>query len=777
MTIILVEDQKIVALDMRYQIEALHHEVKAVFSSGEDCLNYLKVDRADLILMDIQLKGGMSGLDTAKVIHANYEIPILFLTAYPDDAILDQIKHAGYYGYINKPFKQIDLHTEILFTVERYQHFLLSKKRQIDFQLEWKETEEFYRQIVNNVSDIIYRINLKGYFTYVNPSAVRQTGFSEEELLSMPFTSLIHPEAQDAAYNFFKDVYENKRDFSTAEFPMLRKNGEVFWIGQEVHLLVLNNQINGFQVIARDITQEKEFKEQLIIAKTNAEKTAELKSQFLANMSHEIRTPLNGIIGVINLLENTRLSHKQSVYIQAIHSSSNQLMGIINDILDLSKIDAGKLEMESTVFDLYALVDSVQSIFDVKTKEKGIQLICTIAQDIPQFVIGDTVRLNQILYNIIGNAVKFTEIGRVEVSLMLMHISKDTCSILFQISDTGVGMEDHVISRIFEAFTQAESDTTRKFGGTGLGLTIVKNLVALLGGTIEVQSKQNVGSTFVIELPFRMAQQSNEGKNSKKQVVENIDLNGLRILLVEDNPINQLVTKDLLEEKEVAIKVASNGQIALDMISEQDFDLVLMDMQMPVLDGYQTIKIIRKMENEKIKHIPIIALTANVIESEIKKCYEAGADAYVSKPFRPDHLFNEIKVLISRKEQEEIQHTLKIKPDHFALFLNGNLNLMVKTLDQLLLAFDEDGKILQHLERTNESDNLRKIAHRMKPNFGILGLEYWEDFCRSIDSDERMEIVTMENRISQLIGVIPKVKVAIESEKTKLQKSIREKQD
>lgn len=777
MTIILVEDQKIVALDIRYQLEALNHRVIALLSSGEECMAFLKKEKADLILMDIQLKGGMSGLDAAKVIHANYEIPILFLTDYLDDSVLNEIKQAGYYGYINKPFKQIDLHTEILFTVERYRHFIQAKKKQSEIQLEWKETEEFYRQIVNNVSDIIYRIDLKGYFTYVNPSAIRQTGFTEEELLSMPFTSLIHPDAQERAFSFFKEVYESKHDFSTAEFPMLRKDGNVVWIGQEVHLLTSNNQITGFQVIARDITLEKEFKEQLIIAKTNAEKTAELKSRFLANMSHEIRTPLNGIIGIINLLENTTLSHKQQVYIQAILSSSNQLMGIINDVLDLSKIDAGKLVMESTAFDLYGLVDSVQTVFEVTTKEKGIQLICTVAQDIPQFVIGDPVRLNQILYNIIGNAVKFTDQGRVEVMLTLVHLEEESCTILFQIRDTGVGMDEQVINKIFDSFTQAESDTTRKFGGTGLGLAIVKNLVKLLGGSIEVKSKQAIGSTFIIELPFLIAHESLVEVKTDKKIDESIQLKGLSILVVEDNPINQLVTRDLLEEKEVRVAVASNGQIALDLMRETAFDLVLMDMQMPVLDGYQTMRLIRKMENGSPKHMPIIALTANAIESETQKCFEAGADAYVAKPFRPDYLFDEIQSLLHASDKKNMKNdTISIDMGTFSMFLNNNRPLMVKTLEQLITAFHDEESVLQNKALANDPIELRKVVHRMKPNFGIVGLTEWESFCKEIEGNEALTPAQSEVVIHRILGVIPSLVEAISNEQTKMKQVIQEKQ-
>jgi PAS domain S-box-containing protein len=758
MTIILVEDQKIVALDIRLQVESLGHELLAICSTGEECLTYLKTEQPDLILMDIHLNGGMSGIETANQIHQNYTIPILFLTAYPDDSTLSEIKNAGFYGYINKPFKQIDLHTEIVFTLDRYRKYNEIKKHQDDSHSAWVETEEFYRQIVNNVSDIIYRIDLKGYFTYVNPSAVRQTGFSEEELLQMPFTALIHSDAQEKAYLFFKELYESGTEFSTAEFPMLRKDGQLVWIGQEVHLLMSNQQISGFQVIARDITQERDFKEHLIVAKANAEKTAELKSQFLANMSHEIRTPLNGITGIIHLLEKTPLTHKQQIYIQAILSSSNQLMGIINDVLDLSKIDAGKLEMEATTFDLYALVDSVQAIFEVKTKEKGIQMVFTVPQDIPQFLIGDPVRLNQILYNLIGNAVKFTDTGRVEVALRLMKITDNVCSILFQIIDTGIGMDEKVVVRIFDTFTQAESDTTRKFGGTGLGLSIVKKLVNLLGGTIEVQSKLHIGSTFFIELPFAIGEELQIDANHASANDELFSLEGIKVLLVEDNPINQLVTKDLLEAEKVEVRVASNGQIALEMMEDCSCDVILMDMQMPVLDGYQTMRIIRNMEDNRKRNIPIIALTANAIESEIQKCYDSGANAYVAKPFRPEVLFEAIHALLPQQHKDQVNNEqLLINMDEFAHFLNGNVKLIQKTLEQLKIAFTDDARVFIDLLNEENIVDLKKVAHRMKPNFAILGLVDLAEISRLIEvgnSEDKEQIIQLGE---QLIAAIPGV--------------------
>jgi CheY-like chemotaxis protein len=362
--------------------------------------------------------------------------------------------------------------------------------------------------------------------------------------------------------------------------------------------------------------------------------------------------------------------------------------------------------------------------------------------------------------------------------LTLVHLEEESCTILFQIRDTGVGMDEQVINKIFDSFTQAESDTTRKFGGTGLGLAIVKNLVKLLGGSIEVKSKQAIGSTFIIELPFLIAHESLVEVKTDKKIDESIQLKGLSILVVEDNPINQLVTRDLLEEKEVRVAVASNGQIALDLMRETAFDLVLMDMQMPVLDGYQTMRLIRKMENGSPKHMPIIALTANAIESETQKCFEAGADAYVAKPFRPDCLFDEIQSLLHASDKKNMKNdTISIDMGTFSMFLNNNRPLMVKTLEQLITAFHDEESVLQNKALANDPIELRKVVHRMKPNFGIVGLTEWESFCKEIEGNEALTPAQSEVVIHRILGVIPSLVEAISNEQTKMKQIIQEKQE
>lgn len=756
--VFIVEDEKIVALDIKNNLTYLGYKVVGLASTGEECLKKIKAAAPDLVLMDIHLSGSLSGVETAEKISNLLQVPIVFLTAFSDDVTLTKVKNTRYYGYVSKPFKEIDLKTEIDFSMDRYRKFLKLKRDHESSQNSLLETEEFFKQVVNNVSDIIYRINLKGYFTYLNPTAIKQTGYSSEELMGMKYTSLIRSDYKQKAYQYFKDIYINKKENNYFEFPLITRSGNEVWIGQKIHLLRSKTNIVGFQVIARDITQEKEFKEQLIIAKRNAENTAVMKSQFLANMSHELRTPLNGIVGIVNLLEKTNLSEKQKVYINAIHSSSNQLMGIINDILDLSKIEAGKVELEETEFDLYELIESVISIFEMKTTEKKIAISYSIEPNVPQFLLGDSVRLNQILYNLIGNAVKFTEVGGVMLNIELVREDKDSYEIQMVVADTGIGMEEGFEQKIFDAFTQAENSTTRKFGGTGLGLAIVKNLVEIQGGTIHVVSKQKEGSTFTIHLPFKRVVKTKSLPADSSQM-KSYDFAGYTILLVEDNPINQLVTKDLLEEVNANVKIASNGQIALDMLAAETFDLILMDMQMPVLDGYQTMQVIRNdIKEEQIKNIPIIALTANAVDSEITRCFNCGASEYLSKPFRPDNLYTKIKQLLAKNIQNETsmdQLNESLRIDVLEQFMNGKKELVKATLSELKRSFGNDLKDFQKAKNEKDYARLRSLAHRIKPNFLMVGMNKLGQFCKEVEHEQSPEVLS--NGADQIIGIIPRI--------------------
>jgi signal transduction histidine kinase/CheY-like chemotaxis protein len=385
--------------------------------------------------------------------------------------------------------------------------------------------------------------------------------------------------------------------------------------------------------------------EQLKIAKKEAEKSKELQSTFLSNMSHEIRTPMNGIIGITRILQNTEMTEEQKNYLNAVISSSQNLMVIINDILDFSKIEAGKVALEERRFDLDETIKNVCQLLESKADEKSIYLKIDKIDDVPTFIEGDQVRLNQILINLVGNAIKFTENGGVTIHVKKIIEDDQNITIRFNIKDTGLGIPADKIDSIFNSFTQASSSVTRTHGGTGLGLTISKQLIELQGGRVWINSILGKGSVFSFEIPYKKSANEIEIVNEKntknsQQLLE--DLNGIDILLVEDHPINQMLAIKVLSDWGFNVDLAENGKIALTKVSKKNYDLILMDISMPEMDGYTATREIRTGKYTENFGIPIIAMTASALIGENQKCFKAGMDDYISKPFEPQNLLNKI---------------------------------------------------------------------------------------------------------------------------------------
>jgi PAS domain S-box-containing protein len=518
-----------------------------------------------------------------------------------------------------------------------------------------RDLSEFQKAILDNAGHAIISATPDGIIRVFNPAAEQLLGYSADELVGKKTPAVFHDPQEVVAraqafsaelgidlepgFNVF--VEKCRRDIpNTHEWTYIRKDGSRLTV--LLTITALRNPegtITSFLGVASDITTLKVVQQELTLAKDAAEAASVAKSQFLANMSHEIRTPMNGVLGMTELLLATPLTEKQRHMAHTVQQSAASLLTIINDILDYSKIEAGKLQLEHTDIDLSHLLDDAVKLFSEAARQKGLSLSATVTPTIPTVLRGDPTRLRQILLNLIGNSIKFTATGSIAVSADCLK--RDPGQILLRVTvrDTGIGIPCESQAHVFEAFAQADGSTTRKFGGTGLGLTIVKQLVQLMGGTVDLESTPGLGSTFGFTVPLEVGPENEMPSILAALQQAPATLHGT-VLLAEDNVVNREIAVAMLELLGCTVEIAEDGREVLDAVDARPYDLILMDCQMPNLDGLNASRLIREQENHRPhrRRLPIIALTANAMEGDREQCLASGMDGYLTKPFTFDQL-------------------------------------------------------------------------------------------------------------------------------------------
>ncbi len=521
------------------------------------------------------------------------------------------------------------------------------------------ERKELLNKIATSVQDALVVIDNHGSVIFWNNSAEKIFGYREEEIMGKNFHDLLVPEEYHEAHRMgfgeFKKSGEGNAIGATLELAALNKTGQKFPV--ELSLAAINVREEWYSVgVIRDITERKTVEQNLEQAKKNAENANMAKNEFLANMSHEIRTPMNAILGFAEILEEQLRDHPQAYeYIKGIRNSGKGLLGLINDILDLSKIEAGKLEMIYEPIHPFTIIEEIRQIFVAKTNEKKLDFSINVDPALPKSLLFDETRLRQVLFNLIGNAVKFTTSGGITVNVKSgsSNAEHSHVDLTFEVIDTGIGIPENELQIIFEPFRQKEGQSTRQYGGTGLGLSITQRLVKIMKGAIDVLSTPGKGSTFTVFLPGIQVASLKEDNTGQDEENLNISFQNPLILLVEDIESNRQVIKGYLKLQNINLVVAENGAAGLDIARQKMPDLILMDMQMPVMDGYEATRMIKS--DEKLKQIPVVALTASTMKNEEDEITRL-CDGYLRKPVTRSQLLSELKKYLphSAKKQQPL---------------------------------------------------------------------------------------------------------------------------
>jgi PAS domain S-box-containing protein len=595
-----------------------------------------------------------------------------------------------------------------------------------------------YRDVIENSLAIVTTHDMEGRFLTVNPMVMKLYGYSDEEVTGHLLTDFMPAEDKLLFKETYLDKIEQDKEASGI-FRVLHKDGSIVYSlynnylkeepGKEPYVI-------GFAV---DITDRLLAEKELKIAKKVMEELVQTKQNFLANMSHEIRTPMNAIIGMANQLAKSTLTDTQQFYLKVIHTSADNLLVIINDILDLSKIDAGKLTLEKMAFEPRLAIERVMQVMMHRAEEKGLALINSSCDNmLSPVLMGDPYRLNQVLLNLVSNSVKFTEKGFVDIRCTVIDENENMQTVQVCVTDTGIGMEESFANNLFNKFTQEDESVTRRFGGTGLGMSICKELIELMGGNITVESKKGEGTKVTFTISFEKALAAELPVRETHQVDTSVFKNK-RILITDDNEMNRLVASTVFEHYGCIIDEAVNGAEAIEKIKQYAYDIVLMDVQMPVMDGFKATTIIR---NTISKDLPVIALTAFAINGDNLKCLDAGMNDYLSKPFEESQLLYVVSKWLLKYEAKQAAPMNYIAGNLTPLYDLSGLIAISKGnqafVNKMIMLFCDQTPVavkeIQHAYATGDYKKIKTIAHRIRPSIDSMGIRLLKNIIRQIET-------------------------------------------
>ncbi|MEO6719501.1 MAG: response regulator [Ferruginibacter sp.] len=637
-SILIIEDNPAdqLLLEVHLSETNLHIGEVTTASTIKAAIDLLRKQSFSLIFLDFFLPDS-SGLQSfIELSQVNAKIPVIILSGLTDTELSIKAISVGAQDFLIKGEYTVQM-------LEKAVRYSIERKKNLELIEENNERNDIISKATN---DIIWDWDLQtnkvkwygqGLKNYLPENTL------EDNVPPDFWVTGLHPEERTKTIMRLHRSILNGGGNWEGDNRFLRIDGTYAHINTRGYILS-NPERKATRMIGcmQDITDRKNAELEATKARFDAEEARKTQEQFLVNMSHEIRTPMNGVIGMAHLLAGTQLTKEQSEFVETINESAGNLMVIINDILDLTKIVAGKITIDKVDYIFSDIIKNSVQITKLKAEEKGILLNSRIDRNIHPVLLGDPFRLNQILVNLIGNAIKFTEKGEINIRVNLLEEDTESVKLEFSIQDTGIGIEQDKLDTIFERFTQASSDTTRKFGGTGLGLTITKQLIELQDGSIHVNSKPGVGSTFTFYMRIAKGNAAFAVEKKKPALHGSNTLDSIRILLVEDNLINQKVAVKILTNEGAIVEIANHGKEAISMLRLKEYDIILMDIQMPEMDGYQATNYIRTEMPASISKMPIIAMTASALISEKDKCIIAGMDDYITKPFQAKELFEKI---------------------------------------------------------------------------------------------------------------------------------------